>query len=279
MSCPEDLVVRARRGALSADECAELDAHVSGCADCRLLLRLGRDLDEELEPAPGDALIAARIAKKLASKVAATPRRTSPAVVVLVAAAILAFAALAAASSLGLFPFTTSEVAPPSTPPPPPRPAPVVTVEAPTPPETPDTVEAVEPREDEAAPERPAPTAAELFADGNAQRREGEPARARALYRELQRRYPRSPEAIISHVSLGRVLLELDDVDGALDQFDDYLARSPRGALAEEARFGRASALGRLGRSAEERRAWQDLLEAFPSSVYAERARARLGTP
>ena len=40
--------------------------------------------------------------------------------------------------------------------------------------------------------------------------------------------------------------------------------------------FGRALALGRIGRSAEERSAWKALLDAWPKSTHAKRAQARL---
>ena len=48
------------------------------------------------------------------------------------------------------------------------------------------------------------------------------------------------------------------------------------GTLAEEARVGRALALQKLGRRAEEREAWTQLLLRHPHSVQEERARARL---
>ena len=53
---------------------------------------------------------------------------------------------------------------------------------------------------------------------------------------------------MVSHVSLGRVQLTLDEPRDALEQFERYLAKLPRGPLAEEALFGKASALERLGR-------------------------------
>jgi hypothetical protein len=69
----------------------------------------------------------------------------------------------------------------------------------------------------------------------------------------------------------------LDDGDAgrALSAFDGYLATGA-GSLREEAMVGRARALERLGRSAEEHAAWAALLERFPQTIHAERARGRL---
>jgi TolA-binding protein len=118
-------------------------------------------------------------------------------------------------------------------------------------------------------------TAATLFRDARAARRQGELATARSLYAELQASFPESAEARVSRVALGKLLLMAGDGAAAERQFRLYLAGSG-GDLIEEALLGRAEALGRLGRSGEERRVWQELGARYPSSVYAERARKRL---
>ncbi len=129
----------------------------------------------------------------------------------------------------------------------------------------------------------PAPTttapralsATELFARANDERRKARDGEAIDDYRALQSRYPNSPEARASCVALGRLLLDKKgDYAGALAQFDRYLASS--GTLREEALIGRALALGHLGRSDDERRAWKLLLDDYPDSIYASQARARL---
>jgi hypothetical protein len=126
---------------------------------------------------------------------------------------------------------------------------------------------------------RPVPTARDLFASANMARHDDNGSRASALYRELLRRYPTSAEALVSRVSFGRLLLDrLGDPAGALAQFDGYLAQTAHTALAEEALFGRASALSQLGRPDAERQTWRTLLARYPSSVYADRARVRMGS-
>jgi len=78
-------------------------------------------------------------------------------------------------------------------------------------------------------------------------------------------------------VHLRFLLDRLDDPAGALAQFDGYLAQTTHTALAEEALFGRATALSQLGRAEAERETWRTLLARYPSSVYADRARVRMG--
>ena len=122
-------------------------------------------------------------------------------------------------------------------------------------------------------------TAAELFRDANAERRAGHIEKASDLYTALQKRFPDAPETQASRVSLGRLLLDRQgNAAVALAQFDAYLAGAPAdgGTLAEEARVGRALALEKLGRKADERRAWEELIARHPQSFHNARASERL---
>ena len=78
---------------------------------------------------------------------------------------------------------------------------------------------------------------------------------------------------------LGRISLDrLANPAAALTEFNEYLAHG-HGSLREDALIGRALALGRLRRSAEERSGWEVLLREYPDSMYAEKAREKLSAP
>jgi hypothetical protein len=69
-------------------------------------------------------------------------------------------------------------------------------------------------------------------------------------------------------------LANLGDASGALRSFDAYLARG--GELTQEAKYGRIRALRALGRSAEERKAIEEFVAAYPRSVQASTLQSRL---
>ncbi|AUX20880.1 uncharacterized protein SOCEGT47_013560 [Sorangium cellulosum] len=119
-------------------------------------------------------------------------------------------------------------------------------------------------------------TAEQLFREANDARRAGSARRAIALYRALQQGFAASPEATLSLVSLGSLLLDTGAPAAALAQFDRYLAAAGSRALAVEALYGRGRALRALGRSGDEAQTWRRLLREHPSSPYAEHARRRL---
>jgi len=128
------------------------------------------------------------------------------------------------------------------------------------------------------ASEEGAPLGADqVFAAANEARRRGDSAQAAKLYRQLQQQFPGTREELTSLALLGRLLLDRgEDPAQSLALFTRYLAESPNGTLAEEARSGKALSLMRLGRTQEERQAWQELLSSHPKSIQAERARKRL---
>lgn len=126
--------------------------------------------------------------------------------------------------------------------------------------------------------ERPAePTAAELFAKARELRIQRDWAATARLYQKILSTYPSSPQARASLIPLGQIRLErLGDPEGALRVFNRYASISSSGPLAEEAAWGRARALRRLGRRSQEIRALRDFLAAHPTSLRARRARDRL---
>lgn len=119
--------------------------------------------------------------------------------------------------------------------------------------------------------------AEDLFRAANEARRKGDLGLCIRRYRELQQRFATSAEAQESHVSLGKVLQSSGDVAGAVQEFSLYLQRP--GALEEESLVGLAEALDRLGRNGQARSTWQRLLDRYPNSVYAARARRLLTEP
>jgi len=297
---PEELFDRAQSGLASKDEQLRLKAHLESCPACRFEHALGDDCRRSAAPRDGDELVVARIrasalralqrrSRARSYGVAATPPRRW---LLLACAAILVVGTGGAATVLWRArqaaaeepPVSTEHAAPasrspataaPATAPPPPSAAAEGSEEAPTRgAEVPSSARRV-PRATEEAP-KPS-SAAELFARANALRRQNETSEALGVYRELQHDYPGSSEELVSRVTLGRLLLDrVGNAGAALTEFDSYLSRSPGGSLSEEAMIGRALALGRLGRAAEERTAWSALLAAHPSSTYGARARERI---
>jgi hypothetical protein len=308
--CPDDLLASARRGALSAQEQARLEFHLARCTRCQATLDVGKAFDAALGARSGDDAIAMRIAAEVTRPAArhwfAAGRVRGRARVrgVTLAAGLLLLGSVtvAAASSriwLRYFPNLQLSWAEPAqeqastqTQSGPSRGKAAVeavpTLNAagsgqPAPDVVPSAALEVAKAPDSIAVRGPQPSApstesaASLFADANAQRSKGEGELARKRYLELQARFSGSTEARVSLVSLGRIELARSPAQ-ALRHFDQYLGQGQHTTLTEEALFGRASALQRLGRVQAERKTWQQLIERYPSSVYAERARARLAT-
>lgn len=288
---PEDLLERASRGTANAEERARLTQHLAGCLVCRVERTLVVQAASDGAALSGEALVVARLKRAVVARAAtATGRRSKrngAFVVFALAAGTVASVAAAATFVIVRGPaapeagVATEPSALPLSPATPQRSEPLRTDE----PRETAADEALKPT-DEGVPQiaRSAPRAAaepagasELFSRANQARRDGKTTEAVRLYRALQERFAGSSEELVSRVTLGRLLLDrLGDSRGALVQFNSYLASPARGALREEAMVGRALSLGRMGRSAEERAAWQALLDTFPHSTQRKRAQARL---
>jgi hypothetical protein len=288
--CPENLSARATQGADSA--------HLRECSSCREELAVAQAFKREFVDYAGIEELSRRVAAATSAELARAKAATAPrrqrlrtGWYLLAAALILmSIAAFAATYRTLPIPWHASQLSPVDRAAPPVAPSvspsgqgiATRTDEVPV---DPPANKGVAAPSAESAPldapvaHRAAPTARDLFASANMARHDDHGSRASALYRELQRRYPTSDEALVSRVSFGRLLLDrLGDPSGALAQFDGYLAQTAHTALAEEALFGRASALSQLGRSDAERETWRTLLARYPSSVYADRARVRIGS-
>jgi TolA-binding protein len=302
MSAPEcrnELVIQARRQRLSPADQARLERHLAGCPSCRFDAEVGANFDR-IGPLPAGyevqhAALADAVLRRFRPASAPRVRRVGwlkPAV----AAVLVATAAAAAAAILthraailthpapiAASPAATAEaprapeasyvdLGPPFEPAPAASPSiamPVAAravrrVHAPDPPPAPTTAHA------------DGATAASLFERATLERRHKRDAAAIELYAELQRRFPASDETRVSHVSLGRLLLDHGMSAEAIVQFDDYLASPGDGLLAPEALVGEAHALEASGRGDEARAAWRRLLASYPASVYAPEATQRL---
>jgi TolA-binding protein len=282
---PEDLIDRRLAGELTDDERRELDEHLETCAACRMEALLADDLaafeDEETEGEEVARLVRGvvedRDSAEPPDEERAPPSRRRRASAGLIIGAVVLVAGSAAALYRATAPPPSGTAEPVSLP----RDwehlddpvveipaAPSMTSSAPT--SKPDEQLTSAPSARAAAP-----TAASLFAQANGARRAGDRARALRLYQVLQTRFPSSPEARLSKATVGRMMLEGDDPEAAVDAYDGYL-EDGQGAVSEEALVGRATALQRLGKKEEERATWQTLLSRYPDSIHADRARARL---
>lgn len=304
---PEDLLVRGRQGTLSASERADLERWLDASPDLRVAFRVGRDIDRLSTVRAGDEEVIARATRQVLARPLA-PRAVARrwGVFAGVAAVLAASVALAWPNAVRTFGRLGSggpgSIVAPSAHAPPAH-AGEVSSSGPTAPLLADQAQAtnsaaaptsparVEPRGLRAGShvqahaavaegsvvgsESAAVTAANLFRRANAARRAGDFDTARALYAELEGKFPGSEEGRVSRVSLGKLLLAAGRPSEADRLFIGYLSTGG-GSLAEEALVGRADSLQQLGRGADERDVWQALLRDFPSTVYAARAAQRL---
>jgi TolA-binding protein len=294
--CPDDLVVRGQRQELSDFERRALLAHLGQCASCRAASALTALFDAIPETQPGDDDLITRVRDKATRM----PRRVSR-WVGLRAAAVAVLAVLSggvataawiahkravdpmreapAPKQQARLSFSRARSVPPAVPPPIP-----VVQEPPTGALDRQEGTAAGPprrhressRTADLAPPIAEPTPASLFAHANAVRRSGNVRKAIGLYQTLRERYPDSSQALLSAVSMGDLLLGEGDPTDAIAAYGAYLRGSPKGSLTEEALFGRARGFALLGRGAEERQTWEDLLRRFPHSAYQLAASRRL---
>ena len=292
---PEELIDRARRGALDPEQRSTLDRHLATCAACAAHLTHGARFEQELAPQPRDESLQRRSVEAAMLRMQRSPvdrRRAWPrwfrlaAAGVLLASGVTATAAIVArrmSARSTVDSLVPRDVAPAAA-----RPAPIPAAARPAPaavsPDPPEPAESPRPSATppRAAPVRPTVTAAALFERAGKLSREGHPDAAIAAYRHLQRTFPDARETRLSFALAGQLLLERGRPSEALAQFD----RHPRvdgavggdvdGDVGEEALAGRAAALEQLHRTGDAIAAWKSLLDRYPGSVYAGRARARL---
>jgi TolA-binding protein len=288
--CRAQVVMAGRRGLLTVSGMLALDAHLGECASCRLDQQLLADFDEDSlvdirDGARLDRLSSAARDWAKRRRAASRGRRAHGRGmrVWYLAASLLLLAGAAGAATWWATrePSTRAKPAAPAR-----RTLPARTLPAPSvlpavapseiaPAEKPRTTERTQ------AARRPAQAAssltpASLLRQAGEARKEGHGERALVLYRRLQRDFSGSPEAALSRVPVGNLLLEGGRVREARVEFERYLAASPDGVLVAEALYGRARSLTALGKSAEALRAWQRLVREFPSSAYVPLARRRI---
>jgi TolA-binding protein len=296
----EDLVARARHGSLTRAEEETLARALAERPELDAAYRVGLELDRETAVQGGDDALIARAADAALARAGELTKRTAAArtaaslapsappasrmrwvaMAAAIALSVIGVSGIATALWTGVMPWPFAK-----------------SVEAPKEVErAPEPKKAPRPERRVVAPEavvlEPAPVIVEeapatrvrkpstqeagaLFSDANAARRAGELGRARRLYAALIAEHPSSDEAGLSRVSLGKLLLAAGEAKAAEREFRRYL-ESGGGQLSEEALVGQAQSLGRLGRADDERGAWERLLQAHPSSVYAVQARQRL---
>ena len=292
-----DLSTRARRIGLSEDERILFERACDADADLRISHQVGCDFDQIAHVSAGDEELVARVVERTLASSRRGRQSRRLAWSLGAAAALFTTVAAAAWWRGGSSAATKTQSL-----------SPVVALSAEAPAAGPDQA-ALPPAEEHAVPTSPTAseravarsstrsaarvgrhagsagtegiaqadgdTAAAWFRRANAARHAGSLSAATSLYTKLQERFPDSEEARVSHVSLGRLLLESGRPLEAERQFSSYLGASGR-ELAEEAWVGRAESLARLGRNVDERRSWLKLLQEFPASVYAERAKQRV---
>ncbi len=281
----EDLSPLARRGELTGPEEQRLEVLLESSAEARLFHELGSRFDAE-DPSPPSAdkaseAVVESVLNDLRKSGGRKRRSLSRSPWLIAAAAVLAASLAGAAISVQRLlsvPAPAPSAVEPQRVSPSARPAiarslaPVAPPSIPSEPPAPPALSA-----EVAAPRAVPSSAAELLSAAGRARRSGQSAQAVELLQSLRARYPNSPEASASEITLAELQLERGASAAALGHYDAYLRRWPGGALAPEALWGRSQALTRLGRTAEAQQSLSELLQRYPNSPYASAARAKLG--
>jgi hypothetical protein len=289
--CRGDLVWRERRGQLSASDRLALDAHLEACGGCRTLRQVYADFQDDSAVQDEDAARIERLAA-VARRWAQRKKRPARArffhgmsalrglalslVAVFVAGSTSAAAwwwrrpATEPAPVPARVVHVVTHVGPPA------RPVHTAPPERPAAPDPEQTPPAVTPASHVPRPHASALSAPVLLREAGEARQRGDAEHAIALYRRLQRDFRDSPEAILSSVPMGGLLLGRRLPRAALAQFDLYLGSAHGGVLIPEALYGRGRALAALGDRQEETRTWRRLLGDFPESAYTPHAKRRL---
>ena len=128
-------------------------------------------------------------------------------------------------------------------------------------------------------PVAPEGSPSEYILEARECRKMGDWAGAARAYGKILGEYPASPEAITVLLPLAEVEMEhLGNPARALMHFNEYGRRRPAGPLAQEALFGKCTALRALGRENEEIRALGEFLKKYPNSIRYSRVNRRLIT-
>jgi TolA-binding protein len=287
----ENLMARARRGALRADERRRLEIGLNSSLEAALLYQAGCGFEEERVVEPGDETLLQSLAAQAAERYRHAPRVKRR--FGLVAIAALWFAtSLAAAAGLGAALHairSLSQVGSEHARPGASRSIPqLVSSAAPVPPRQEAAVSTVVPavarsstptvsNQTPHVTAQPTiqgvrPTEKSLFLRANQARSEGRIADAARDYQRLQHDYPKSREAALATISLGLIELQQGNAQSALMQFRRAHAEYP----SPEALWGEAQALHELGRREQERQLLEELLGRYPGSPYAAAANKRL---
>ena len=98
------------------------------------------------------------------------------------------------------------------------------------------------------------------------------PAEARALFRELNERFPSSPLAADIEIAIARTYVEENDWPGAIGRYESWLTRFPTNASRPEVEFHRAQATYRAGGLSNAITMLTNLVARFPAVETAARA-------